>query len=668
MIEGGISRSSSVHTPLERHGEWAHASLGRGLCRSAPIALIMAILLTALVGGAAQAKVVFHHGKAYGEMLTPRAQSHAGARRFSPLTLGGPQSPVKYGGGPLMLSSKLYLIFWGPSGSFPSSYTTPIIQYAKDLQSDESLTTDEFSVAEQYTNGEGAHISGKVTFGGEVFDTTDYPALDKAEGCTKAPCVTDSQIQAEILKQIEANSWQTDPASAPEAQYLLYTPEDVVTCDEPGSCSNSQDGYCAYHSEITGISPGGRVVNYSDLPYEPECNSGQAPAGVGGNANADGTLDSEIHEIVESATDPYEGTGYTDSEDNEVADKCTSPVVESQPDVYGAPLGGSLSELTAFNQLIGGHSYYTQQIWSQAPTQTPASSAPAGCAARIGPTPVFTAPETAQTGQAVDFDGSGSYDISEPISTYAWNYGDGSAIETTSGVKASHVYLEPGTYQVTLTVSDSSGSEDSSTQTIPITITASAIGPPSAVIESPSTGQSYTVGQTVPTRFACAEAPGGPGIKSCTDSNASTSPGALRTAAVGEQSYTVTALSIDGQSATTTIHYAVTATQSSNPGTGGSSGGGSSSSSGTSGTGSSGSGSVGGSPTAPGTEPAIVKTAVLTRAQKLALALRRVRSSRRASARAASGRPRSASRRPRANPRKPSPRPRSRTSECKTSS
>jgi PKD repeat protein len=381
--------------------------------------------------------------------------------------------------------------------------------------------------------------------------------------------VTDKQIRDEIIQEIEANGWPTNPASAPEAQYLLYTPDGVATC-EFGECST--EVFCAYHSEITGIGSEHKVAVYSDLPYVSECDSGQAPSGVGGNKDADGTLDSEIHEIVESVTDPAPPSGYTDEHGEEVADKCTGPTVEEQPEVYGTPLGGSLSEDTAFNQLINGHSYYTQQIWSNAPTVTPSPASagePAGCSARIGPTPSFTAPPSGQTGHVIAFDGDGSYSISAPIAKYEWNFGDGSPADTSSGAEPTHYYLQPGTYQVSLTVSDSSGSTDASTQTLPITITGSAVGAPSAAIISPANDQTYTAGESVATSFSCAEAAGGPGIASCTDSNSSASPGKLDTATVGAHSYTVNAVSLDGERGTATIEYTVVS-----PGTGSGGGGG----------------------------------------------------------------------------------------------
>jgi PKD repeat protein len=557
-------------------------------------ALVSAIAMLAFAGGVAQAHVVFVHGRAYGVTPTPRARAKelsALRDRATPLTVGGPQPQVEYAGGPLMLSSTLYLIFWEQkAGEFASDYTEPIVQYAKDLQAEEAHTTDEFSVAEQYTNKEKKPITGKVEFGGDVTVTASYPPLEEGEGCTKAkaPCVTDHQIREEILEQIEANHWPTDLASAPEAQYLLYTPKGVASC-EFDECS--AEVFCAYHSEITEIGPEKRVAVYSYLPYVPECDSEQAPAGVNGNKDADGTLDSEIHEIVESATDPEPPTGYTDEHgEEEVADKCTYPISEEQPEIYGTPLGGSLTEDTAFNQLINGHSYYTQQIWSNAPTVTPTPAKvgePAGCSARIGPTPSFTAPATGdETGHAITFDGSASYDISSAITKYEWNFGDGSPVNTTAGATPTHYYLAPGAYQVSLTVSDSAGSVDASTQTLPITIAGAAVGLPTASIEAPADNQAYVVGESVPTRFSCAEAAGGPGIESCKDPDGSSSPGKLDTSVAGPHSYTVTAVSLDGQRGTATIEYTVSS-PSGNPG-GGNPGGSSSGGSGANNTGSSG--------------------------------------------------------------------------------
>ena len=57
-------------------------------------------------------------------------------------------------------------------------------------------------------------------------------------------------------------------------------------------------------------------------------------------------------------------------------------------------------------------------------------------------------------GQPVTFDGSESQPGSNPIDTYTWDFGDGN---TGSGAVVEHVYNAPGTYNVTLTVTDTAG-------------------------------------------------------------------------------------------------------------------------------------------------------------------------------------------------------------------
>jgi hypothetical protein len=94
---------------------------------------------------------------------------------------------------------------------------------------------------------------------------------------------------------------------------------------------------------------------------------------------------------------------------------------------------------------------------------------------RRAPSAVASAtPGTAQSGQAVTFDGSGSSDP-DPGDTlaYAWTFDDGGAA---NGPVVSHAFTAPGSHTGTLTVTDPTGQHAIANATV--AVTAAAVSPP----------------------------------------------------------------------------------------------------------------------------------------------------------------------------------------------
>ena len=83
-----------------------------------------------------------------------------------------------------------------------------------------------------------------------------------------------------------------------------------------------------------------------------------------------------------------------------------------------------------------------------APLSTPGPSPPSD----MPPVPSIGAtPATVSVGQAVSFDGSGSRGRTGAITRWCWTFGDGTQV---LGATTSHAYAAPGSYTVTLTVTD----------------------------------------------------------------------------------------------------------------------------------------------------------------------------------------------------------------------
>jgi PKD repeat protein/uncharacterized protein YraI len=92
------------------------------------------------------------------------------------------------------------------------------------------------------------------------------------------------------------------------------------------------------------------------------------------------------------------------------------------------------------------------------------------------PVAIIHGPENGLVGETLSFDGGDSSDSDGDIVDYAWDFGGGSS---GSGVNVSHVYLQAGTYQVTLAVTDDGGLTGETRHTVQIIEELPSINQPS---------------------------------------------------------------------------------------------------------------------------------------------------------------------------------------------
>jgi hypothetical protein len=409
--------------------------------------LLIALIACFLAAGSASAPAIIVH-LAGGPTL-----SYQPLRGRAPLALDQFFSNVDYNGGPVMASNTNYSFYWDPSGgaAYPADYEPGIDQYLTDLAHDSDGAQNVDSVSTQYNDAAGEFANYESHFGGAILDTDPYPT----SGCTRATiCLTDEQIRTELTSYVLAHGLPHDLAH----EYFLLTPPGVESCFEAAgrecSAGSTAPTYCAYHGNAA---IGETKLIYADDPYvtgNAGCDDGNHPNG----STSDGVLEGGLsHEHNESITDPEPNNAWTDigGSGGEIGDKCSESL--------GSPLG-SAPNGASYNQVVDGHLYWYQEEWSNQGNQ---------CLQRLtfsGTEPTATFTTEAGTGDAVNFDASGST-APGGVARYNWQFNDGPGLATpveTTSPTVSHTFAKAGKYLVALTVFAADGTSIGTAHTIAV--------------------------------------------------------------------------------------------------------------------------------------------------------------------------------------------------------
>jgi hypothetical protein len=417
--------------------------------------MVLAVLVGLLCAAPAGAVVVAGgpQGKPVG--LAPLAGSTVGTAFADPLD--GTNAGVTYHGGPVMHSETTYAVFWDPAGAFQAGTEQTVANYLQNVAHDSGGNANVFSVAGQYADAAG-NAAYSQSYGGTLIDRDPYPA---GGGCstttgTASTCLWDSQLLTELQSFITARGLPIGMSD----MYVVLTPDTVVTCmDGGGQCSTNS--YCSLHSYAT---EGSSTLLYLMIPFTLLDSASDAKScQEDGNANvqepqgdpgfADVAIKALTHEMLETVTDPLLNAWY-DAAGNEIADICNGTTWN--PESFLPTEGGSASAGTLYDETINGAHYYLQGAWSN---QADACQQMSSLEPTIGGVPASVARGTPVALSATAGTGAA-------IASYTWNFGDG---QSASGQSVTHSYTTGGTYNVTLTVTDSFGNSGTTSESIDVT-------------------------------------------------------------------------------------------------------------------------------------------------------------------------------------------------------
>ena len=267
----------------------------------------------------------------------------------------------------------------------------------------------------------------------------------------------------------------------------------LVSSTTAASAPNVTDAYSASAWFRTTTSTGGKILGYGDAPSGDSSNydrniylddAGHLNFGVWPGHTVTITSpttyrDGLWHQVV-STLGPAGMVLYVDGKQVAARSDTTSAA-----DIYGYwrvggdNLGGWPNQPTnsSFSGDIDDVSIYPAALTAAQVTAQWAASGRGGSTPISPPVAAFTSSTSWLT---VTVDASGSAASSGAVASYSWNFGDGSA--PVAGVNPSHTFPGAGTYQVTLTVTDSLGV--SSSLTHPVSVTAPPTTP-GAVVSLP---------------------------------------------------------------------------------------------------------------------------------------------------------------------------------------
>jgi hypothetical protein len=235
-----------------------------------------------------------------------------------------PQAVFSYGGGPVLVTPVVYLIFWGYTKYGDAHGVKSLLEtYVSNMggSGHNNIYTQYYEIS----GGQTVYVTNpSQQYGGAWEDDTD--------AVPKHP--TDSQVAAEAIRGVKYFGYNAN------ASYVVATPHNHST-------SGFKTQWCAYHSATTSS---GKLVSYTNLPYMPDaganCGSNIISPPSDETGADEGVTIVSGHEEGESVTDPNPPSGWYNNSYGEIGDICAWENIQNDP--------------------FGSKSYTMQPMWSNA--------------------------------------------------------------------------------------------------------------------------------------------------------------------------------------------------------------------------------------------------------------------------------------------------------------
>jgi len=243
---------------------------------------------------------------------------------------------LKYGGGAVQVTTKVYLVFWGSQWTS----TDPVAVYLQSFLSGLGAGETWSRSTTQYC--QHTQLGATTCSSGSTHIQQPGPALAGMwfDSASAAPAGTSqSQLAAEARRA--ASHFSPSPLGA-NVQFVVVTPHGA----SPQGFGTS---YCAWHSYTTSAAVG--TIAYTNLPYIPDAGAACGQDFVNTTTGAlDGVSIVEGHEYAETVTDPFINA-WIDQQGAENGDKCAW--INTGP--------GAATDVT-----LSTGSYSVQSLWSNA--------------------------------------------------------------------------------------------------------------------------------------------------------------------------------------------------------------------------------------------------------------------------------------------------------------